>query len=445
MPGISKLSLVEGAFEELSLELAAYLDNAKGEGSTLAADITPLLADPEKSDRPTETDRDAVLKKLVTASSILNGAPERELQAAYNLLIHLVSQAEDPDQYLPHICRYLTAPVTSSPHNGTGIALGILSTLFNTLEPDDESRYHVLLAIINVIKNSGNYETLAPQLKAVDSWVQEWELEPADARKLYLAIADAANAAHELEQSYSFLLKALRTTQNDASSTEARELSVRALKLALQNEKHFDFQDLTALDSIQALRKSDPTWFELLELFSSENYDDFQDFKEGNDSFISENSLDEDILDKKMRQLTLASLAAQASSSRTLPYGHIAKALNVSTEDVEMWVIDSIRSGLVEGKLSQQKQEFLVHRSTYRVFGDNQWREVASRLETWRSSLTNVLAVIRAQKEDHAREKELEASGHGASGGGQGGFRNHNQRQRNDQQQRQQPQAVEVE
>jgi len=76
-----------------------------------------------------------------------------------------------------------------------------------------------------------------------------------------------------------------------------------------------------------------------------------------------------------------------------------------------MWVIDSIRSGLVEGKLSQQRQEFLIHRSTYRVFGENQWREVASRLETWRSSLVNVLAVIRSQKEEFIREKEAELNG----------------------------------
>ncbi|CZT18398.1 related to Eukaryotic translation initiation factor 3 subunit M [Ramularia collo-cygni] len=429
MPGISKLSLVEGNFEELALELATYLDSAKGEGSTIAADITPLLADttaaseerePDSS-RPATTDRDAVLKKLVTASSILNGAPERELQAAYNHLIHLIQQAEDPDTYLPHICRYLTAPVTSSPHNGTGIALGILSTLFNSIEPDDESRYHVLLAIVNVIKNSGNYETLAPQLKHVDSWVAEWELEPADARKLYLAVADAAAAANESEQSYTYLLRALRTAQSEPASSGTRDLSVRALKVALQNSKHFDFQDLTALESIQALRKSDATWFELLELFTSENYDDFQDFKEGTPNFLSEQSLDEDILDKKMRLLTLASLAAQASSSRTLPYAHIARALQISPEEVEMWVIDSIRSGLVEGKLSQQKSEFLVHRSTYRVFGDNQWREVASRLETWKGSLNNILSVIRAQKEEYLREKEAELSGSGAPQQGGGG------------------------
>ena len=436
MPGISKLSLVEGPFEELASELAAYLDSIKGEGSTVASDITPLLADPEKSEQPQQTDKDAVLKKLVTASSVLNGAPERELQAAYNLLIHLISQAEEPDRYLAPVCKYLTQPITSSPHNGTGIALGILATLFNTIQPDDDTRYHVLLAIVEVMKNSGNYETLQPQLKSLESWISEWEMEPHESRKLYLAISSAASAANEYEDSYTYLLQALRTLQDDSSSTEARDLSLKALKAALQNDKHFDFQDLTALDSIQALRKTDPTWSELLELFSAENYDDLQDFKEANSSFRSDSGLDEDALDRKMRLLTLASLAAQASQTRTLPYSTIAKALNVPSEDVEMWVIDSIRSGLVEGKLSQQKQEFLIHHSTYRVFGENQWREVASRLETWKSSLVNVLAVIMSQKEEFIREKEAELNNASLQGG---------QGYRPDRRQRNAPAVLEVE
>lgn len=449
MPGLPKLSLVEGSFEELSLEFATFLDNAKGESSNLVNEITPLLADADdKSDPPKETDRDEVLKKLVGASSVLNNAPERELAPAYNMLIHLVSQSEEPDPFLARICQYLTQPITSSSHNSAGLALSVLSNLFNTVQPDDETRYHVLMTVVKAIKNSGNFETLLPQLKNVDNWVDEWELEPKEARELYLAISDAAAAAKEPEQSYFYLLKGVRTIQNDAASQQARELSIRALKLALQNVKHFDFQDLTALDSIQALRKSDSTWTELLELFSAQNYDDFQDFKEADGSFLPDNGLDEDILDKKMRQLTLASLSAQAASSRTLPYGQIAKALQVPTEDVEMWVIDSIRSGLVEGKLSQQKQEFLIHRSTYRVFGESQWREVASRLETWKASLTNVLAVIRAQKEDFQREKEQEANGPSQNGQGYRGnmsnMRNRNQPDRS-QQQQQQPKEVEAE
>lgn len=417
MPGIPRLSLVEGAFEELAQELAVYLDGLKGEGSTISADITPLLADSEKAEGSRqETDKDGALKKLVTASSALNGAPERELQAAYNLLIHLISQSDDPDRFLPPVCRNLTSPITSSPHNGTGLALGILGTLFNTIQPDDDTRYHVLLAIVDVIKNSGNYETLQPQLKNVENWIEEWEMEPEQARKLYLAISAAASGK-DAQESYTYLLKALRTLQEQASSSEAREISLRALKNALQNEKHFDFQDLTALDSIQALRKSDETWSELLEIYSDQTYDDLQEFKEVNGSFMADNGLDEDILDRKMRLLSLASLAAQSAETRTLPYARISKSLNIPSGDVEMWVIDCIRSGLVEGKLSQRKQEFLIHRCTHRTFGDKQWREVASRLETWKSSLVNVLAVIRQQKEEFIQEKERELAGPEVRGG----------------------------
>ncbi|KAI7451909.1 hypothetical protein KC336_g66 [Hortaea werneckii] len=365
MPGVPNLSLVEGSFEELALELATYLDGLKGEGSTVAADITPSLADAEKPSQ--QTDKDAVLKKLVIASAALNGAPERELQAAYNLLIHLISQVEEPERYLPPVCKNLSSPITSSPQNGTGIALGVLSTLFNAIQPDEDTRYHVLLPIIELVKTSGRsgtYDTLAPQLTNLDAWLEEWEMEP------------------------------------DEPSALSR------------TKPHHQKHDLTALDSIQALRKSDEAWGELLEIFSGQLYEDLQEFKEANTSFLSSNGLNEDTLDRKMRLLTLTSLAAQSSSdTRTLPYSRIAKALNIPSEDVEMWVIDCIRCGLVEGKLSQQKGEFLIHRCTHRAFGEKQWREVASRLETWRTSLVNVLNVIRSQKEDFIRKKEAELAG----------------------------------
>jgi translation initiation factor 3 subunit M len=75
---------------------------------------------------------------------------------------------------------------------------------------------------------------------------------------------------------------------------------------------------------------------------------------------------------------------------------------------VEMWAIDAVRVGLVEGKLSQQDQTFLIHRTTYRVFGENQWKEVASRLDMWRSSLQGVLRVVRQEKENYIRDREAE-------------------------------------
>lgn len=335
-----------------------------------------------------------------------------EFIAAYNLLIHLVRQSPNLPMFLPKICAHLSAPIASSPQNGGGLALSVLGTVFNTLPQEHtEMRFHILLAVLRVIRATSNFETLRPQLKQLDKWLEDWEMEEAEDRKLYLAVSDVANDAGEDEQAYTYLLRALRTfPSEEVSSTEARELSLRALKSALTHPTHFDFQDLTDLDSIQALRNSDPIYFQLLEIFNSDLLDDFNDFKDEHDGWVEESGLDAAALNRKMRLLTLASIAASTGQSRSLPYASIAKALQIPSEDVEMWVIDVIRAGLVEGKLSQLNQTFLIHRSTYRVFGDNQWREVSSRLDMWRNSLQGVLQVIQQEKQRFIEEKEHEAN-----------------------------------
>jgi len=332
--------------------------------------------------------------------------------------------------FLARMCDNLSKPIASSPANGAGLALSILSTIFNIVPPENEARYHVLLAILRVIRSTGNFDTLRSQLKHLDSWLSQWDVDEEDQRKLFLAIADVAEDASESEEAYQYLVRALRTiSPEEASTPEARSLSLRTLKTALTHPTHFDFQDLNSLDSIQALKDSDPTYFELLEIFNAQLLEDFNDFKDAHDGWIEGEVLDGQVLNRKMRLLTLASIAASAGQTRALPYAHIAKALQVPAEDVEMWVIDVIRAGLVEGKLSQQTQTFLIHRSTYRVFGVNQWREVASRLDMWRTSLEGVLGVIRQEKENFIAQKEqelreLEGRANGAPGANVGsGYR----------------------
>jgi translation initiation factor 3 subunit M len=279
MPGPTNTLLIEGTFEELTEELAQYLDNLKKtqgeENSNIQAESTGLLEQNKK---------DEVLKRLVMGSQALNQAPEKgttyaygslqtqelielvtEFIAAYNLLIHLVRQSPNVGMFLPKICQHLSAPITSSPANGGALALSVLSTIFNTLSPSNEFRYHILLTVIRVIRATSNFETLRPQLKQVDQWLETWEMDEEDSRKLYLAISETAADAGENEQSYIYLLKALRTfPSEETADEEARKLSLQALKSALTSPDHYDFQDLTDLDSIQALRNSEPVYFQLL-------------------------------------------------------------------------------------------------------------------------------------------------------------------------------------
>lgn len=358
--------------------------------------------------------------------------------------------------FLAPMCQNLSQPVTSSPQNSIALQLNILTTIFNVLPSDSESRYHVLLAILTIIrKSSAFFDVIRPQLKTLDLWLQNWDLDKEDARKLYLALAEAAAESSDPAVPYQYLLSALRTIQDsdDAASQEAQNLSLKAISTALSAPATFDFSDLTALDSVQALRKSQPNWFDLLEIFATENLEDYHEFLSAHGSWVDEQSLPKEGLETKMRLLTLASLASAAGQTRTLPYGVIAKALAIEGKDVERWVIDVIRAGLVEGKLSQSSETFLIHRATYRVFAESQWREVAARLDLWKRSLESVLRVLGEQRREYVVEKEREEAGgqddkrtgggnkgFGGRGGGRGGYQGGNRQQRE-----KEPQSVEVE
>ncbi|KAF4633725.1 hypothetical protein G7Y89_g4389 [Cudoniella acicularis] len=405
---IMQYCFVEGSFADLARDLADYLH--------ISADIEPLLE---------ANTKDEVLKRLVTASASLNTYPEKEFTAAYNLLVYLVMQSPNVNMFLPRMCENLSKPITSAPINGPGLALSVLTTIFNLLSPDNEVRFNVFQAILRLVKISGAFETLRPQLKKLDQWLEEWELDEEDQRKLFGQLADVAEDVGEDVESYQYILKALRTfPSSEVSTKEAQDLSLRALKSALLSSNHFDFHDLTSLPTIQALSDSHPEYSELLEIFSEKELEDYNDFRDENEDWLEKEGLNNSTLHRKMRLLTLASVAA-STNSRELEYKRIAKALQIPVEDVEMWVIDVIRAKLIEGKMSQQKQVFLVHRTTYRVFGEKQWREVATRLDQWRTSLRNVKEVISRERQQAEAQKErelheVERKVAGASGMGAG-------------------------
>lgn len=314
------------------------------------------------------------------------------------------------EQFFSRLCQYLSEqPVAQNSPYGSSLAVSTLTTIFNVLPLSSEARYHVFLAILKVIKATSSlaaFEALVPQLEQnVPNWLSAWQLDEEDAQALHTAIADVAEAQGFPALSYQYLLKALETIPPaSASEDDSQALAKRVLITALSNPTVTDFTPLTASDAIQGLRKTESDLIELLEIFSS---DDYTSYKE----FISEHSppslglpdTASDALSTKIRLLTLASIAA-ASPTRSVPYEAIASSLQVPQDEVEIWVIDTIRAGLVEGKLSQSKQQFLVQRATYRVFGEKQWAEIQNRLMVWRRSLESVLTVVRTERERFQRE-----------------------------------------
>lgn len=225
--------------------------------------------------------------------------------------------------------------------------------------------------------------------------------------------------------SYQYILKALRTFEDsEVKSENAQKIALRALKTALLSPTQYDFQDLLNVPCVQALSDTHPVYFELLTVFAEKDLEDFNQFREEHEGFVEKEHLDLEKLQTKMRLLTFASLAAR-SQTREIPYDEIAEALQISREVVELWIIDVIRAQLVEGRMSQQKKVFLVHRTTYRVFGEKQWRQLGDLVDTWRDTLQKVAATLRkeqagleAQKKRDLEEAERKLANTSASGPG---------------------------
>lgn len=245
-----------------------------------------------------------------------------------------------------------------------------------------------------------------------------------------------------LRETYHYLLKALRTLdrddQEEITSEESQKLSLRAVRLAISSPSRFIFQELRGLPSVQALSDSHAVYSQLLDIFTEQDLEDYNDFRDEHEGWIEKEKLDHEKLQRKMRLLTFASLAA-STPNREIPYANIAKALQIPAEDVEMWAIDVIRAGLVEGRLSQQQKVFLVHRITYRVFGEKQWRELGTRVDQFKAVIDRVAATLRkgqAEADSHREREQQEIERKLANvniGGGQGGDRRRQQpRQRTD-------------
>ncbi|KAI0140801.1 hypothetical protein BJ166DRAFT_598011 [Pestalotiopsis sp. NC0098] len=387
-----QLVFVDGSFNELAQEMADYVN--------VGAEVKPLI---EKDQQ------DEVLKKIIIASTALNSVPEREFSAAYNLLVYLVLQSKNPNMFLSRVCDNLSKPLTTSPQNGPGLALGALTNIFNMTKPDDQTRYHVFLAIVKFTVNNGMFEQLKKYLPKLDTWVQQWDVDEEDERKLYELIASGATQAGAEKTSYEYLLKAVRTFDDEDNKTEeAQQLTLRAVKAALLSATHFDFSDLLGISAVSSLQESQSAWYDLLMIFAEKDLEDYKQFLEEHSGFLEKEGLDGDKLERKIRLLTFASLAAAESKTREIPYAKISEALSISEDEIELWTIDVIRAGLVEGKLSQRQKVFLVHRANYRVFGEKQWRELSDRVDGWASTLKEVAAALRREQANAEAAKKRE-------------------------------------
>ncbi|KAK9369090.1 hypothetical protein V1509DRAFT_621095 [Lipomyces kononenkoae] len=391
---------IVGSLSEHVTALAAFIDVLNGfvaesedQLGPLTSNVAPLVVvedtEVDEEEEPVvepEKLEEAIVFVLGSADALIK-ASDREFEPAYNLLLHVLtfSPAGLPD-HLSKILDLLSR--AASTHSLP--TLSVLTNLFNLLPVNSSLRRSVFVTVLNVTVATGNTSLLLPQLKQLPIWFEEWDTSRADQVDLLLTISSELESADT-----GAALKYLQEAHSVASAASVPiDANVTSKMIVLALKDH-SFLDYDAILSFSANASSDLV--ELLKVFVSGTLADYKAFAATHGDVFATNGLDSEALTTKIRLLTLCSFAA-SSPSLTLSYSGIASALEIPEDDVELWIIDVIRAGLLQGKMSQLERKLFIHQVATRTFGEKEWDVIARQLNEWKTSLRNVLSVVRSAR-----------------------------------------------
>ncbi|CAK5263095.1 unnamed protein product [Mycena citricolor] len=399
----------EGTFEEQIQELVNYVVRSKSEEERPASirpyqdalkteeDATPLAEDDERR-------RKVLLMVLADVQSLGEGS-EKEIEGFFNLIYaHLLTlfPADSPD--VKTSVTALIKTISSAPVEQATIKYRLLSNLFNTLPRKSPLRLQVYTTILQLATSREELEALQLTRVDVERWLLEWDVSAEEKSSFLKLISEAYRQAQQLPTSYEYSIAYVRSLSagSPSSETAAVELIATALRLPFV----FDFDPLFKLDAVVAAK--DHELFGLLHIFLNDSLPAFSAWADAHPAAFETYHLNKSQLARKIRLLTLASLGFK-NIGQDLPYSKIAEALQVEASEVEKWVIDVIRAGLLSGKLSQTAQTVRVIRATSRSFEKEQWELLEKRLVAWKTGLAGVLDVVAAARKQAVPSSVLQA------------------------------------
>ncbi|KDR84042.1 hypothetical protein GALMADRAFT_236648 [Galerina marginata CBS 339.88] len=388
----------EGTYEEQILELLSYITRNRSdeERGAFVAPFQNALKSGEGK-KPIEEDvtrRKLILSKLLVEVRGLGDGSDKEIEGFFNLLFaHIISLYP---QNSPEVKQYLTSllkTISSSHSDRLSVKYRVVSNLFNTIPRTSPLRLAVYQTLLQIATSKNELNVLELTKPDIEKWLSEWEISDEEKSTFLKSIVDAYVQADEPTIAYDYTLLYVRSLP--PSSKEAQDAALDAISVALRLPTIFDFDPLFKLDAVVGVKNHE--LFALLQIFLNSGLPEFVTWQSKNSQTLEQYHISASELEHKIRLLTLASLAFQ-HIGQNLPYSKIAEALQVEPSEVEKWVIDVIRAGLVWGKLSQTTQSLHISRATSRSFEHEQWQALEKRLVAWKTGLAGILDVVATAK-----------------------------------------------
>ncbi|KAL8161229.1 hypothetical protein V2J09_012718 [Rumex salicifolius] len=334
---------------------------------------------------------------ITSADVIFPKAAEKDLECIYTVICNLVTKSERPEEVF-EMAKLISGKVAQQPSDKPSLRLKILFNLYNLLE-DGHSQYLVYMKALQLAASGKVTEHVIPSFKKVDDFLKEWNVGVQEQRELFLTISNVLKESKSNEKdSFSFLTKYLATfASEDADALrEAKDVAVQAIVefVKAPDMIQCDLLDMPAVVQLEN-DANHSLIYKLLQIFLTKRLDAYLEFQAANSDQLNSYGF---VHEESIEKMKLISLMDLASHEHQIPYAVIKETLMINDDEVESWVFKAVTAKLLRCKMDQINQLVIISHYSERVFGQQQWDTLRSKLATWRGNISNVISTIQANK-----------------------------------------------
>jgi len=114
---------------------------------------------------------------------------------------------------------------------------------------------------------------------------------------------------------------------------------------------------------------------------------EYLSFYSAHKEFLHKMNLDHNQLMKKMRILTLISVAEKSTE---VAFSQIQKELQLESNEVEKFIIDALKTKLLQARIDQANKKLIVQSVVKRALSTQHWTHIRDILTSWKSSLHHI-------------------------------------------------------
>lgn len=353
---------------------------------------------------------DEINNKSELAAKLLTGSPastltklsDKEFEPAFYLLVYLLSELEGAsfEQLLQKDSKVVNLLKETTPAHSPSLRdrrslkpttiLSIINTFFNYLPTTSATRVFLVELILKIVADTQiDFALIQSSIgENMVGWLKAANAPDAEIKRLFWFFIRLDKA---------FTLKSLQliktfTSEYTLSLTELHDLINFALAASV-----VDVTFLVNNNVAAALRENS----------SDELTQTFVQYTSGELVTTAPGILTEEVHAKsKILALAKFFVSNDDAGKNSFLYSDIPTNLVSSPSEFEKLLIDSIKAGVIEGKLNQVDETFyLVRVNRFVVAGDNQkiahdWETVKKSLVEWKESLVNINEIVKNAKDN---------------------------------------------